>query len=88
MKVYNILVLLIATKKRRIDIMMANMDKETLVEKIVNLEWEAFDQVDNEGGRADCQDDFQTFSIMRKSFSASSLFSDDVGSSNTIIRAL
>lgn len=43
------------------------MDKETLVEKIVNLEWEAFDQVDNEGGRADCQDDFQTFSIMRKS---------------------
>ena len=47
--------------------MMANMNKETLVEKIVTLEWEAFDQVDNEGGRADCQDDFQTFSIMRKS---------------------
>ena len=46
---------------------MGNMDKETLVEKIVSLEWEAFDQVDNEGGRADCQNDFQTFSIMRKS---------------------
>jgi hypothetical protein len=41
-----------------------NMD---IVEKIVALEWKQFDRVKNEGGRADCQDDFQTFSIMRKS---------------------
>lgn len=38
-----------------------------LVEKIVEQEWKQFDQVQNEGGRADCQDDWSTFSIMRKS---------------------
>lgn len=38
-----------------------------LVNELISLEWEAFDKVDNEGGRADCQDDFNTFSIMRKS---------------------
>lgn len=38
-----------------------------LVNELVSLEWEAFDKVDNEGGRADCQDDWETFSIMRKS---------------------
>ncbi len=41
--------------------------KEELVEGIVILEWRAFDKVKNEGGRADCQDDYGTFSIMRKS---------------------
>ena len=41
-----------------------NMD---IVEKIVELEWKQFDKVKNEGGRASCQDDYQTFSIMRKS---------------------
>ena len=41
--------------------------KAALVNEIVSLEWEAFDKVENEGGRADCQNDFNTFSIMRKS---------------------
>ena len=41
--------------------------KEELVEEIVALEWKAFDKVENEGGRANCQDDWDTFSIMRKS---------------------
>ncbi len=41
--------------------------KEELVDCIVKLEWEAFDQVQNIGRRADCQDDWETFSIMRKS---------------------
>ena len=41
-----------------------NMD---LVEAIVQLEWKQFDKVQNEGGRAGCQDDYTTFSIMRKS---------------------
>ncbi len=41
--------------------------KTALVNELVSLEWEAFDKVDNEGGRADCQDDWNTFSIMRKS---------------------
>lgn len=41
--------------------------KDALINELVQLEWKAFDQVKNEGGRADCQDDFQTFSIMRRS---------------------
>ena len=44
-----------------------DMSKESLVEMLVNLEWQNFDKVENEGGRADCQDDWNTFSIMRKS---------------------
>mgnify|MGYP003462291842 CR=1 FL=1 len=42
-------------------------DVELLIENIIALEWEAFDKVENEGGRADCQDDYETFYIMRKS---------------------
>ncbi len=38
-----------------------------IIDEIVELEWNQFDKVKNEGGRADCQDDFATFSIMRKS---------------------
>ncbi len=43
------------------------LSKDKLIEKIVSLEWKAFDKVDNQGGRASCQDDWGTFSIMRKS---------------------
>lgn len=46
---------------------LADKDKEELVEKIAKLEFQAFDKVRNEGGRASCQDDWHTFSIMRKS---------------------
>lgn len=38
-----------------------------LAEEIARVEFEAFDKVKNEGGRAGCQDDWGTFSIMRKS---------------------
>lgn len=41
--------------------------KEELAEEIARLEFEAFDKVQNEGGRASCQNDWSTFSIMRKS---------------------
>lgn len=41
-------------------------DKE-LAEEIAKIEFQAFDKVKNQGGRADCQDDWFTFSIMRKS---------------------
>lgn len=41
--------------------------KEELIDAIVELEWTEFDQVLNEGGRANCQDDWDTFSIMRRS---------------------
>ncbi len=38
-----------------------------MIDKIVALEWAQFDKVENRGGRAFCQDDWHTFSIMRKS---------------------
>lgn len=40
---------------------------EELVEEIARIEFEAFDKVRNVGGRASCQNDWYTFSIMRKS---------------------
>ena len=42
-------------------------DKEELAMKIAKLEFEEFDKVSNEGGRASCQDDWRTFNIMRRS---------------------
>lgn len=38
-----------------------------LAGEIARLEFEAFDKVHNEGGRASCQNDWSTFSIMRRS---------------------
>lgn len=46
---------------------LAAKSKEELVDTIARLEFEAFDKVQNEGGRASCQNDWATFSIMRKS---------------------
>ena len=40
---------------------------QDLAMKIAKLEFEAFDKVSNEGGRASCQDDWPTFNIMRRS---------------------
>ncbi len=45
----------------------ANETVEELADKVTRLEFKAFDKVENEGGRASCQDDFYTFEIMRKS---------------------
>ena len=45
----------------------SKLSVEELAEQIARLEFEAFDKVKNVGGRADCQDDWFTFSIMRKS---------------------
>lgn len=41
--------------------------KEELIEHLVKLEFAAFDKTKNKGGRAACQDDWETFYIMRKS---------------------
>ncbi len=46
---------------------IAELSVEELSERIARLEFEAFDKVKNLGGRADCQDDWFTFSVMRKS---------------------
>ena len=43
------------------------LTREQLIDEIVRFEWMEFDLVKNEGGRADCQNDWSTFSIMRKS---------------------
>lgn len=41
------------------------MNREELIRHILEEEWEMFTTVNNRGGRADCQDDRQTFAIMR-----------------------
>lgn len=41
--------------------------EEELAEEIARSEFEAFDKVHNKGGRASCQNNWPTFSIMRKS---------------------
>lgn len=38
-----------------------------LISAIVALEWDMFDKTQNRGGRASCQDDYDTFAIMRRS---------------------
>lgn len=43
------------------------MEKKELTDEIIVLEWEAFQNVQNIGGRASCQDDAATFAIMRNS---------------------
>lgn len=41
--------------------------KEDLIRKIVEIEWRMFQNVRNIGGVAPCQEDFETFEIMRYS---------------------
>ena len=47
--------------------LLSALSEEEVLERIVQAEYAAFDQVINEGGRADCQDNPETFAIMRKS---------------------
>ena len=44
-----------------------SIKRDDMIESIIRLEWDQFDKTVNEGGRADCQDNWQTFHIMRKS---------------------
>ena len=46
---------------------LSRLTVEELAMKAARDEFEAFDKVRNEGGRASCQDDWPTFSIMRRS---------------------
>ena len=41
--------------------------KDDLVGRIVEREWDMFQNVENAGGKASCQQDYQTFEIMRHS---------------------
>jgi hypothetical protein len=41
--------------------------RDKVIDEIVKLEFEAFDKVQNEGGRAECQNNWPFFYVMRKS---------------------
>ena len=42
------------------------MEKEKLIDEILEKEWNYFSNLNNIGGRADCQDNREDFIIMRK----------------------
>ena len=46
---------------------MRGTEKDPLIAAIIEAEWQMFDKVQNEGGRAACQNDERTFAIMRYS---------------------
>lgn len=51
-------------------LMKNDSEKETRIQRIIRKEWDMFQDVENIGGRASCQDDWETFHIMRYSQAA------------------
>lgn len=60
----------------REEIKITKTEKDILVNEIIELEWDMFDKVNNEVGRAGCQDDEWTFYTMR--YSQFAVFSTEV----------
>ena len=46
---------------------MKGMELMSVINEIVKREWDFFQEARNEGGRASCQNDWETFRIMRES---------------------
>ena len=44
---------------------MDTIKKQELLDEIIGIEWDMFQHTNNIGGRASCQDDPETFYIMR-----------------------
>lgn len=45
----------------------ADYSRDDVINEIIKLEFDAFDKVENEGGRAECQNNWPFFYVMRKS---------------------
>lgn len=62
-----------------LDIVRVNTPKDNIINEIIKIEWEMFQNVMGLNGRAPCQDDMRTFYIMRYSqhaaFKVTTLFS-------------
>lgn len=54
-------------KKDELNAEIKDLGKEELIDIIIEIEWGMFTNVQNFGGRASCQDDSETFEIMRRS---------------------
>ena len=67
------------------------MEKEKIINEILEKEWKYFSNLNNIGGRADCQDNREDFIIMRKSqwetFNEETLLSylEDLNSKNNLL---
>ncbi len=55
------------SKEDNAQITQIGSKNHTIAEEITRLEWQQFQLTENEGGRANCQGDWQTFHIMRMS---------------------
>ena len=55
------------SKEDNAQITQIDSKNHTIAEEITKLEWQQFQLTENEGGRANCQEDWQTFRIMRMS---------------------
>jgi len=66
------------------------MNKEITIKRIIEIEYDMFSSIDGPYGRSECQDNFKTFSIMRKAqFDAWSddMISEYLNECNTSVKA-
>ena len=54
-------------RKIRYNIRINSSPQDDLINQIIDIEWDMFGRVNNQGERASCQDDEWTFYVMRYS---------------------